>query len=376
MVEQDTIRLLRECDAGVKMGVSSIEDVLDNVKKISAYLVAKLEELKKWTDIIRSVDIFVSKPIYTYDQNGECERFVRLKDSDSYTVCKVINQKASTSTYPMRYQKHNMHYIYSLYHNNFSTIWRYRLKLPSKSVDAVKEDIRSCSQFYLLESMKIDQLSTTRIAINVEEDYLQSLVTREVMTDDYDSFYIQYDIGRIRTRGFEVVRNRLKKVGLYKDEQLKDRCMVFRLKNRLTGREVEKLEQEEAARQLAVNSIVKVTFVDPALYQKLVEVATRLHRVCYRRMDKLSSATNGERMVKLIDETIRIYYKMAECGKNQPKDLLPYWEEMRQMLHKLLIELQIVAGLKLWTRENCVKIGESIMEMQNKVDRQIRRGAS
>ncbi len=32
MVEQDTIKLLRECDAGVKMGVSSINDVLDNVK--------------------------------------------------------------------------------------------------------------------------------------------------------------------------------------------------------------------------------------------------------------------------------------------------------------------------------------------------------
>ncbi len=31
MVEQDTIRLLRECDAGVKMGVASIDDVLDQV---------------------------------------------------------------------------------------------------------------------------------------------------------------------------------------------------------------------------------------------------------------------------------------------------------------------------------------------------------
>jgi len=31
MVEQDTIRLLRECDAGVKMGVSSIDDVLKYV---------------------------------------------------------------------------------------------------------------------------------------------------------------------------------------------------------------------------------------------------------------------------------------------------------------------------------------------------------
>ena len=32
MIEQDTIKLLRECDAGVKMGVSSIDDVLDHVK--------------------------------------------------------------------------------------------------------------------------------------------------------------------------------------------------------------------------------------------------------------------------------------------------------------------------------------------------------
>ncbi len=31
MIEQDTIKLLRECDAGVKMGVSSIDDVLKYV---------------------------------------------------------------------------------------------------------------------------------------------------------------------------------------------------------------------------------------------------------------------------------------------------------------------------------------------------------
>lgn len=32
MIEKDTVRLLRECDAGVKMGVSSINDVIDYVK--------------------------------------------------------------------------------------------------------------------------------------------------------------------------------------------------------------------------------------------------------------------------------------------------------------------------------------------------------
>ena len=29
MIEQDTVKLLRECDAGVKMGVASIDDVLE-----------------------------------------------------------------------------------------------------------------------------------------------------------------------------------------------------------------------------------------------------------------------------------------------------------------------------------------------------------
>lgn len=32
MIEKDTVRLLRECDAGVKMGVASIDDVLPEVK--------------------------------------------------------------------------------------------------------------------------------------------------------------------------------------------------------------------------------------------------------------------------------------------------------------------------------------------------------
>ena len=32
MIEQDTIRLLRECDAGVRMGIASLDDVIPSVK--------------------------------------------------------------------------------------------------------------------------------------------------------------------------------------------------------------------------------------------------------------------------------------------------------------------------------------------------------
>ena len=44
MIEQDTIKLLRECDAGIKMGVASIDDVLDHVENQDFY--NKLTECK------------------------------------------------------------------------------------------------------------------------------------------------------------------------------------------------------------------------------------------------------------------------------------------------------------------------------------------
>lgn len=37
MIEQDTVRLLRECDAGIKMGISSIYDVLNKVESPKLY---------------------------------------------------------------------------------------------------------------------------------------------------------------------------------------------------------------------------------------------------------------------------------------------------------------------------------------------------
>ncbi|MCU6767353.1 hypothetical protein OCV73_00050 [Barnesiella propionica] len=149
---------------------------------------AYITRLQNWKDIVRSVDIFVSKPVYTYDQNGECTKFVNLDISDSYCICKHVNQTASTSLYPLRYQKNSFAKLYEFtYSPSELTHPAGRLMIPQRSKDDVKEDIKSCAQFYFLESIKVEQLTTVRTLIQVEEDYLQSLVTREVMSDDYDS---------------------------------------------------------------------------------------------------------------------------------------------------------------------------------------------
>ncbi len=61
MIEKDTVKLLRECDAGVKMGISSIEDVLDNVKngELETYLTRCKDEHEKLdTEIRGALDRF------------------------------------------------------------------------------------------------------------------------------------------------------------------------------------------------------------------------------------------------------------------------------------------------------------------------------
>lgn len=61
MIESDTIKLLRECDAGVQMGTSAINDVLDYVhdEKLKQYLInCKNEHDKLNTEIQEALNRF------------------------------------------------------------------------------------------------------------------------------------------------------------------------------------------------------------------------------------------------------------------------------------------------------------------------------
>ena len=66
MIEQDTIRLLRECDAGVKMGVGSIGDVLPRVQNedLHARLTKSLHEHDKLQNEIE-------RELHRYEDEGK-----------------------------------------------------------------------------------------------------------------------------------------------------------------------------------------------------------------------------------------------------------------------------------------------------------------
>lgn len=60
MIEQDTVKLLRECDAGVKMGVSSIDDVLPHVRD---------KELKQRLEYAREEHVKLDRGLQAHLEN-------------------------------------------------------------------------------------------------------------------------------------------------------------------------------------------------------------------------------------------------------------------------------------------------------------------
>lgn len=124
--------------------------------------------LQDWKDIIQSVDVFISSPIYTYDQNGTIDRITRYAPS-VFSICRLTG-----SAY------------YGMVPNG-STNGAWYIVLPQKDRSSVDASIKDCSIFYRLKSLKIDELSITRTKIEVSGDYLSSLASHEAMDDDFDS---------------------------------------------------------------------------------------------------------------------------------------------------------------------------------------------
>lgn len=181
-----------------------------------------LKELENWKDIVKSVDIFISKPIYTYDQNGKCTGIESINSSNANKVHCLLTNGAKGIEYTTErtgnnfaritekhtdtrvdfskyqyYQEHNIYHLYAMAYPKTDReggemkINSARVILPRIKDDKLHEEIKSVAHFYLLNSIRLKDLKdpngTERTELRVKEDYLQSLIAREVMSDDYDS---------------------------------------------------------------------------------------------------------------------------------------------------------------------------------------------
>lgn len=160
-------------------------------------------DLDDWKDIIKSIDVFISKPVYTYDQNGKISSFA---DTDNYNTKfigrlyadnkdSVASAKAedkllgafSSKDFLDYYCEWPYQWIYAMY---YAADRRYPITtfhLPEFTEGKVAETLANTANFYKLCAIPVDEAlaDDKRKDITVDDEYLQSLVTREAMTDDY-----------------------------------------------------------------------------------------------------------------------------------------------------------------------------------------------
>ena len=193
----------------------------------------------------------------------------------------------------------------------------------------------------------------------------QTLKIKKVkFEDDYDSFFEQYSIGRIRTPNPSVVRERLREVELYGREYLMNGRIVFVLKQSLTAKKLETLEKKEAKRRMDLNKTVEIEHSDPLFYRNLADLTWRLHQMCSSKLGKLASQTNGARIVSLADGVMADYLHSTDLKKTDLNGRIEDWKKIRSKIYHLKYEIQILDVNKMWSMEVCLPIFERIIMLK------------
>lgn len=184
-----------------------------------------LTALSNWKDIVKGVDIYVSAPIYTYNQAGKVYGWTNMDDEgawdDYYTygatqwtghtdngqhsfedIFKLWNAASDPSDISKRY--------YIGYDNNHP-MPNYILTTPEKNKEDVHKNLEA-SSFYKVASYEVDSsdllnLYVGEAAVKIDDGVLESLLARQTLEDDYhsrDTLTAQYSYsynGRLNLAG-------------------------------------------------------------------------------------------------------------------------------------------------------------------------------
>lgn len=165
--------------------------------------------LGRWSDIVKSVEVFISRPLYTYDQSGKISQLTDTDNLDTRFIGRIFHQgyqhgsqpqyaseitedsilapvSATSTSFLDKYMEWPYYQIYGLYFDKNRQFPAESFHLPEFSEEKIGENLRSCSTFYKLCSIPLADLDPSRrTLLPIQDDYLQSLTSREVMTDDY-----------------------------------------------------------------------------------------------------------------------------------------------------------------------------------------------
>lgn len=174
------------------------------------YTIASIPpNLTKWKDLITSVDIGVSAPIYTYDQAGDLLGWTNMdaaNDADwepYYTISKVMKLGDKDVTSPQWAGVKPLKAIFQSfdtatrndgfgdYFNRYDSTYNYPnyiATIPLRKTADVNKSISNEANFHIIKEFSLDELATcSEASLDLEDGVLGGLLGRKTMTDDYHS---------------------------------------------------------------------------------------------------------------------------------------------------------------------------------------------
>lgn len=169
--------------------VSLLSGKLDYAVLDQSYINA----LGNWKDVIKSVDIFVSAPLYFYDQSGDVTTFFHR--DRHYEKCNVSRATISRYKYPTwthsqvldqsKYQRGYTNDYVAQYYNydNYMPIGlsdsgrekSVQIRLSPKTAEDIEDTITRESVFFKIASIDIRNLTTTRTIVPIAKGTLAGL---------------------------------------------------------------------------------------------------------------------------------------------------------------------------------------------------------
>lgn len=174
-------------------------------------------ELKRWKDVVMSVDIGVSAPVYTYDQAGTVFGWTNMDDAGAwdeyYTqskVTKLAGQDTASQSWPsdgtrafldvfleMEQRFRNSMSVMGIdlgfgdYFNRYNNTYRspnYIATVPQKNISDINNALTGPTSFYIIKQFELDELTECNEAeLEMDKGTLGGLLGRERIDDDYRS---------------------------------------------------------------------------------------------------------------------------------------------------------------------------------------------
>ena len=176
------------------------------LSKLVYSIVSIPPELSKWKDIITSVDIGVSAPIYTYDQAGTVFGWTNMDAASDwneyYSISKVVklgDKNVASPTWGgvrpfktvfMDFENATRNNgDYGDYFNRYNNTYRYPsyiATVPQRNISDINNDLTGATNFYIIKQFTIDELATCNEAeLKMDDGTLGGLLGRMRIDDDY-----------------------------------------------------------------------------------------------------------------------------------------------------------------------------------------------